>query len=129
MIDVRRPPPRHGRQRPAIHDFLVGSAKVMDGRPEPVLGRLTRGPAMTLKSRSFGHLVLFSAVRRAVGYAFDSESCTLTPNALRTVNAKLLASPEGSFRLSPSACFACIVFFIRVKFFLHDATNRQLPKY
>jgi hypothetical protein len=52
---------------------------------------------------------------RPWGYAFDFESCTLARSALCTVNAKLIAFPEGSFKLSPSACFACIVFFICAK--------------
>ncbi len=41
----------------------------------------------------------FGVVRRAVGYAFDFDSCTLTPNALNTVNAKLIACADSSFRL------------------------------
>jgi hypothetical protein len=46
MIDVRRPP-----SWPAIHDFLVGSTKVVNGRT---------APAMMLKSRSFGNLAYHS---------------------------------------------------------------------
>jgi len=37
----------HSRRRPAICDLSVASKKVVGGRPEPVPGHLTRGPAMT----------------------------------------------------------------------------------
>jgi hypothetical protein len=46
-----------------IHDFLAGNGKVVDGGPEPVLGRAfgpTRGPAMTTEGQPFHDLVSLS---------------------------------------------------------------------
>ena len=52
IVPTSRHGPRTGqapedRLRPAIHDFLARSSKVVDGPPEPVLGPLTRARAMT----------------------------------------------------------------------------------
>jgi hypothetical protein len=58
-----------------------------------------------------------------MGHAFDSESCTLTPNALCTINAKLIVSPKAHSGCRHLRVLRASRSSSALKFFLRDAAT------